>query len=113
MHTWCLGSMLHTTRLEGKNDFNPASIEQFFMDAALAVSSTHHTLLGSSPGAAVDDQDMLLDLPYCENWKTIGPKCQTLINDANAKKLNQRGCKPQSQGQACWAFPYHTTTYKW
>ena len=45
--------MLHITRLEGKDNLAPTDIEHFTMDAAWAVHYTHHTILGSSPGAAV------------------------------------------------------------
>ena len=40
--------MLHTAWLEGKHDLNAMDI-----DTSWAVYSTHHTTLGSSPGAAV------------------------------------------------------------
>ena len=48
-----LGNMLHTAMLQGKNDFDLVDMIEFIIDAAWAVCSTHHTVLGSAPGANV------------------------------------------------------------
>ena len=56
--------MLHSAKLEGKNDLDSMDIKQFIIDVALAACSIHHTILGSSAVAAVFGQDMLFYLPY-------------------------------------------------
>ena len=56
--------MLHTKCLEGVNDIGPADREQFIIDAAWAIHSTHHTISGSFPAAALSRSNMMFDLPY-------------------------------------------------
>ena len=60
-------------------------LEQFIIDAAWAVCSTHHNILGSSKEAAVFGQDILFDLSYLADWKAKEPK-QQLVNDEDAKE---------------------------
>ena len=48
-----LGNILHTARLEGKNDLDPADLEQFIINAAWVVFFHHHTIFGFSPGTAI------------------------------------------------------------
>ena len=52
--------MLCTAGLQGKYNLYPIDIEQFLIDVAWAVHSTHHTVLGSSPWAAIFGQNMIL-----------------------------------------------------
>ena len=59
-----LGNMLHKAGLEGKDNINPMYIEQFIIDAAWVICSTHYIILGSSLRAAVFGQDMLFNLLY-------------------------------------------------
>ena len=48
-----LNNMLCTTRCHGKDNLRAADIEQFVINAAQAVSSTHYNIFGSSPGVAI------------------------------------------------------------
>ena len=43
---------------------NAEIIDDFLVKAAWALCSTYHTVLKSTPGAAVFGRDMLFDIPY-------------------------------------------------
>ena len=118
--------MLHTVRLEDKVNLDPMDIDQFVIEAAWAVCSTHHNFLGSSPGTAVFGHDMLFDFPNLANWKAIGHNHQWLVNDANDTENMKCINHDYVIGDRFlvinggvdyhwehWAFPYYTSTYKW
>ncbi len=50
--------MLRTSELDMAATVKPSDIDVFLSDAAWAVRSTYHTVLKSSPGAAIFGQDM-------------------------------------------------------
>ena len=54
--------MFCTVVLKGIEDLSLS--EQFIMDAAWAVCSSHHTVLDASPGATVFGQRKQFDLSY-------------------------------------------------
>ena len=41
--------------------------EEFLVDGTQAMHSTYHTILKSTPGAAISDRDMLFGIPYVAN----------------------------------------------
>jgi hypothetical protein len=57
-----------------------SDIDVFLSDAAWAVHSTYHTVLKSSPGAAIFGQDMLFDIPFIADWQKIGEHRQQLTD---------------------------------
>jgi hypothetical protein len=57
-------------------------------DAAWAIHSTYHTVLKASPGAAIFGRDMLFDIPFIADWKTIGEHRQRLT-DRNTGRKNE------------------------
>jgi hypothetical protein len=62
----------------------PSDIDVFLSDAALAVCSTHHTVIKASPGAAIFGRDMLFDIPFIAVWQKIGEHRQKLTDLNNA-----------------------------
>ena len=61
----------------------------FLTDTVWAFRSTYHTILRSTPGAAIFGRDMLYDIPYLPDWTEIGRRRQTLF-DQNCMKENKR-----------------------
>ena len=66
------GNMLRTSELDMANSVTPESVEEFLDNAAWAIRSTHHTVLNSSPGAAIFGKDMLFNIPFIADWSKIG-----------------------------------------
>ncbi len=71
-------NMQCTAKLDTAELVNASDINIFLADAAWAICSTHHTVLKASPGAAIFGHDMLLDIPFIADWKTIGEHRQRL-----------------------------------
>ncbi len=81
-------NMLRTAKLDMAELVNASDIDIFLADAAWAIRSTHHTVLKASPGAAIFGQDMLFDIPFIADWKTIGEHRQRLT-DRNTDRKNE------------------------
>ena len=75
-----LADMLCTSGLDNSNIVTEVMIADFLIDAAWALRSTYHTVLGSTPGAAIFGRDMLYDIPYLADWTKIGKRRQDLVN---------------------------------
>ena len=58
-----LGNMTRTNRLDMSQTITDAMITSFIVDVQLAIWSTYHTVLKSTPGAAICCGDMVLDIP--------------------------------------------------
>ena len=67
-----LGNMLRTPELDMADSVKPQDVEDFLDNAAWALCSTHHTVLGSSPGAAIFGRDMMFNILYIADWTKIG-----------------------------------------
>jgi hypothetical protein len=67
----------------------PQDVDNFLVNAAWAVRSTYHTVLRSTPGAAIFGRDMLFDIPYIADWTDIGKRRQALV-DQNCLRENKR-----------------------
>ena len=67
-----LGNMMRTNGLDMSPTITDAMITDFIVDAAWAIRSTYHTVLKSTPGAAIFGRDMLFDIPYIADWNEIG-----------------------------------------
>ena len=83
-----IGNMMHTRQLDGQEMLSEDDIDDFVIDAAWAIRSTYHTVLGSSPGAAIFGRDMLFDIPYLVDWNKIGGRRQAQI-DRDALRKNK------------------------
>jgi hypothetical protein len=81
-------NMLPTAELDMAKSVNASDIVIFLSDAAWAIHSTHHTVLKTSPGAAIFGQDMLVDVPFIADWKKIGEHGQQLT-DLNTAHENE------------------------
>ena len=66
---------------------DPDAVSDFLDDGAWTVRSTYHTVLKSSPGAAIFGRDMLFDIPYIADWNKIGEYRQAQT-DRNAQREN-------------------------
>jgi hypothetical protein len=84
-----LGDMMRTSGLDMADTVTPDDVDQFLTDAAWAIRSTYHTVLKSSPGAAIFGRDMLFDIPYLADWNAIGRRRQNLV-DHNAALENAK-----------------------
>jgi hypothetical protein len=51
-----------------------------------AIHSTYHTVLKSTPGAAIFGRDMLFDIPYIANRNDIGRRRQEQVNKDNKRE---------------------------
>jgi hypothetical protein len=61
--------MSRTSELDMVESVKASDIDIFLSDAAWALCSTYHTVLKSSPGAAIFGQDMLFDIPFIADWQ--------------------------------------------
>ena len=75
-----LGNMIRTANLDKSETVDPDMVDDVLTDAAWAVRSTHHTVLGTAPGSAIFGRDMLFNIPYIADWTKIGQRRQTLVN---------------------------------
>ena len=81
--------MMRTSGIDGSDDLTPQTVDDFITDAAWAIRSTHHTVLRSTPGAAVFGRDMLFDIPYLADWTEIGRRRQQFV-DRDTERSNKK-----------------------
>ncbi len=55
-------TMLHTAELDMAYTVSDSDIADFLTNAAWAIRSTYHTVLKTSPGAAIFGRNMLFDV---------------------------------------------------
>ena len=79
--------MLSTAELDMTDTVSKSDIADFLTNAAWAVCSTYHTVLKTSPGAAIFGRDMLFDVPFLADWTKIGEYRQ-LQTDKNTAREN-------------------------
>ena len=84
-----LSEMMRTSNLDMSDTLSPQDIDTFLVNAAWAVRSTYHTVLQTTPGAAIFGRDMLFDIPYIADWKAIGTRRQKFV-DQNTARENAR-----------------------
>jgi hypothetical protein len=82
--------MLRTSKLDMAETVKASDIDVFLSDAAWAVCSTYHTVLKTSPGAAIFGRDMLFDIPFIADWQKIGEHRQRLTDLNNARENGGR-----------------------
>ena len=81
------GNMMQTAGLDMSETVNDEMVDSFIDAAAWAICSTHHTVLGMLPGAAVFGRDMLFDIPHLADWKAIGERRQHLVSQNNCENF--------------------------
>ena len=84
-----IGSMMRTSEIDMQDTIDEDDVNDFIANASWAIRSTYHTVLKSTPGAAIFARDMLFDIPYVADWNKIGDfrQAQTKIN---TDRLNKR-----------------------
>jgi hypothetical protein len=85
-----LNSMLRTSGLNNLDEVTAECIDEWVTNAAWAIRATYHTVLKSSPGAAIFGRDMLFDIPYIADWEDIGQRRQRQIDKDNARENRRR-----------------------
>ena len=80
-------AMLRKADLDMANTVSESDIADFLTNAAWAVCSTYHTVLKTSPGAAIFGRDMLFDVPFIADWSKIGDHRQKQT-DKNTRQEN-------------------------
>ena len=80
-------SMMRTSGLDNCDAITPQMIN-FLVNVAWAIRSTYHTVLKTTPGAAVFGRDMLFDIPFLADWTGIGRRRQALLNQGNIREIN-------------------------
>ena len=65
-------AMLHTAEVDMTDTVSESDIAGFLTNAAWAVCSTYHTLLKTTPSAAIFGRDMLFDVPFLADRKKTG-----------------------------------------
>ena len=65
-------NMMRTSGLDSCDAITPQIIDDFLLNVAWAIRSTYHTVLKTTPGAAVFGRDMLFDIPFLVDWTKIG-----------------------------------------
>ena len=70
-----LADLSPTSGLDKSNTVTDVMIADFLNDAAWAIHSTYHTVLRTTPGAAIFGRYMLYDILYLADWTNIG-KCR-------------------------------------
>ena len=66
-----LGNMLRTAELDMADSVEPEHVDDFLDNATWAIRSTHHTVLKSSPGAAIFGRGMVFNIPIIVDWTKI------------------------------------------
>jgi hypothetical protein len=78
--------MLPTAELDMADTINESDIADFLTNAAWTVCSTYHTVLKTSPGAAIFGRDMLFDIPFLADWSKIREYRQKQMNKNTVKE---------------------------
>ena len=74
---------MRTSNLDMSDTVTDTMIEDFLVNASWAICSTYHTVLKSTPRAAIFGRDMLFDIPYVADWNVIGKRRQEQVESTN------------------------------
>ena len=88
-------AMLRTSEIDMANTVNASDITDFLTNAAWVICSTYHTVLKTSPGAAIFGRDMLFDIPFLADWQTKGEYRQ---------KQMDKNTVSESSGRIDWDY---------
>jgi hypothetical protein len=83
-------NMMRTSSLDMQETCTPEMIDDFIANVGWAIRSTHHTVLGTTPGAAIFSRDMLFDIPYIADWSKIGKRRQQQVDRSNTTENKNR-----------------------
>jgi len=61
----------------------PDMIDDIIANVGWEICSTHRTVLGSTPGAAIFNRNILFDIPYISDWSEIGKHRQQQVDQSN------------------------------
>ncbi len=81
---------MHISKLDMADSVHPADIDTFIDNAAWAIRSTYHTVLKTSPDAAIFKRDTLFDIPFVADWKQIGEYRQNQMDRSNTQENNKQ-----------------------
>ena len=79
---------MQTSSLGIQEACTPGMIDTCIANVGWEIHSTHHTIPGSTPGAAIFGQDMLFDLPYISDWSKTGKRRQQQVDQSNIIETN-------------------------
>lgn len=82
--------MIRTSGLDNMETVTPEDIADVLANVAWAVRSTYHTVLETSPGAAIFGRDMLFNIPLIADWTEIGKRRQALVDKNNDRENARR-----------------------
>ena len=82
--------MMRTSGLDMRDSVDESDIDEFIVNVAWAIRSTYHTVLKTTPGAAIFGRDMMFDIPYIADWTDIGKRRQALVDQNNARENKRR-----------------------
>ena len=85
-----IGDMMRTSGLDMRDSVDESDIDEFIVNVAWAIRSTYHTVLKTTPGAAIFGRDMMFDIPYIADWTDIGKRRQALVDQNNARENKRR-----------------------
>ena len=85
-----IADMMRTSGLDMRETVNDSDIDEFITNVAWAMRSTYHTVLKTTPGAAIFGRDMMFDIPYIADWTDIGKHRQALVESNNARENRRR-----------------------
>ena len=84
-------AMVRTAELDMADSVAPNDVDVVLTNASWAIrSTTYHTVLKASPGAAVIGQDMLFDIPFIADWRKIGDYRQRQTDLNNLRENEKR-----------------------
>jgi hypothetical protein len=83
-----IGQMLRTAEIDTAKSVTPNDINIFLDNGEWAICSIYHTVLNTSPGAAIFGQDMLFNILFIADWHKIGEHRQSLTDRGNQDKNN-------------------------
>ena len=81
--------MVRNSEIDMADSVTPRDIYTILTNVSWAICSTYHMVLKASPGAEIFGRDMLFNIPYIADWKTIGDYRQHQT-DLNNKCENKK-----------------------
>ena len=85
-----IADCMRSSSLDMRDTVTPDDIDDFVVNVAWALRSTYHTVLKTTPGAAIFGRDMMFDIPYLADWTEIGKRRQHLVSQNNARENKHR-----------------------
>ena len=79
--------ILHTAEIDMTETNTESDIADFHTNVACTIFSTYHTVLKTSPGAAIFGRDLFFDVPFLVDWSKIGEYRQQQT-DKNTEREN-------------------------